>query len=200
MAARTSKERKVGQHHGDAAAALKRAALALIDDGKPLSLRSVAKEAGVSPAAPYHHFGSKDGLMAAIATEGFDQLGVAIAAKAKRKADPVDALETLLSTYITFAVAHPTHYDIMFDQRLSDASAFPSLHKSASTAFERLAAHVAAASQTPQTGADAAFIWAFSHGVVELAKRGLLQQLLGTSSVEQVAKEAARRLTAIAAP
>ena len=69
----TTPSRSVGQHHGDLRAGLLRAALELLHEGgvEALTLRAVARRAGVSPGAPYHHFADKDALLAAVAEDGF---------------------------------------------------------------------------------------------------------------------------------
>ncbi len=63
-------------HHGDLRRALLAAALEAIEESGPaaLSLRDLARRAGVSHAAPAHHFGDKAGLLTALAAEGFDLL------------------------------------------------------------------------------------------------------------------------------
>ena len=61
-------------HHGDLRTALVSAAEGLLASGATLSLRAVAKAAGVSHAAPYHHFANLDALLAAVATRGFHDL------------------------------------------------------------------------------------------------------------------------------
>src|ERR1700749_484813 len=68
-------------HHGDLRRALLRAAVTIIEREGPsaLSLRAVAREAGVSPAAPYHHFKDKAELLDAVAQEGFARLKTALA-------------------------------------------------------------------------------------------------------------------------
>src|SRR4029079_14956503 len=74
----TSSRRKRPYHHGDLEAALLRAAGKLLDkEGvEALSLREVARRAGVSHAAPYRHFPERDALLAALAVEGFEWLAV----------------------------------------------------------------------------------------------------------------------------
>src|ERR1700759_3881967 len=68
-------------HHGDLSRALVDAARRLLEREGPsaLSLRAVAREAGVSPAAPYHHFKDKSELLDAVAMEGFERLKAALA-------------------------------------------------------------------------------------------------------------------------
>src|ERR1700675_4365070 len=68
-------------HHGDLSRSLVAAGRRILEPEAPtaLSLRAVAREAGVSPAAPYHHFKDKSELLDAVAEEGWRELGDAIA-------------------------------------------------------------------------------------------------------------------------
>lgn len=97
-------------HHGDLRRELIRHALAEItENGVPaLSLRELARRAGVSHAAPAHHFGDKTGLLTAIATEGFTLLADTLEAARVR-----GFLETGVA-YVSFAVEHPAHFTVMF--------------------------------------------------------------------------------------
>ena len=102
-------------HHGDLRRALVHAARKIMETEGPLglSLRAVAREAGVSPAAPYHHFRDKAELLAAVAKEGFEDLGHAMAAA--RDAEPEDALTAMGVAYVVFARENPTMYRVMTD-------------------------------------------------------------------------------------
>ena len=99
-------------HHGDLAETLMEAALTHIaaNGTERLSLRALAREAGVSSTAPYRHFPSKRCLLAALATRGFRELK-------RSMSDAVDAATTLEErfaamgrTYVNYAVANPTSY------------------------------------------------------------------------------------------
>jgi AcrR family transcriptional regulator len=79
-----------------------------------LSLRAVAREAGVSPAAPYHHFKDKAELLDAVADEGWQMLDAAMA-KAKAEADRRDKLNALGIAYVCFARENPALYRVMYD-------------------------------------------------------------------------------------
>src|SRR5688572_22189691 len=98
-------------HHGDLRRALLDGAVAAIDEVGPtaMSLRDVARRAGVSHAAPAHHFGDKAGLLSALAAEGFRGL----AAELGRAAATGSFLEVGVA-YVRFAVAHPAHFAVMF--------------------------------------------------------------------------------------
>src|ERR1700760_4711016 len=89
-------------HHGDLRRALIDAATRLLETEGPsaLSLRAVAREAGVSPAAPYHHFKDKSELLEAVAGEGWTQLDAAIAKVRAEAASPVDALDEIGVAYV----------------------------------------------------------------------------------------------------
>ncbi len=108
-------------HHGDLRAALLDAAvLVLAEQGVAgLSLRECARRAGVSHAAPYRHFVSKDALLSAIAAEGFAWLhAVGVAAMAPL-ADPFARLDAYGLAYVRFALAHPHHFRLMFSSECS---------------------------------------------------------------------------------
>lgn len=96
-------------HHGDLRRALLAAALEAIEEVGPtaLSLRDLARRAGVSHAAPAHHFGDKAGLLTALAAQGFDLLAQAL----------VQAGDDLLEAgvaYVDFAVRHRAYFEVMF--------------------------------------------------------------------------------------
>ena len=104
-------------HHGDLRRALVDAARRLLESEGPtaLSLRAVAREAGVSPAAPYHHFKDKGELLDAVAHEGWEMLDEALA-RAKAGAPSLKEKMTELGVaYVCFARDNPALYRIMYD-------------------------------------------------------------------------------------
>ena len=104
--------RGVGQHHGDLRHALISAALELVaeSDAADVTLRAVARRAGVSAAAPYHHFPDKDALLAAVARDGFEALTRVQLAILSGPGSARDRLEELVKQYVLFADGHRTHY------------------------------------------------------------------------------------------
>ena len=104
-------------HHGDLKATILAEAAALVAErgADGLSLRELARAAGVSHAAPAHHFTDRRGLFTALATEGFRMLADALTG-----ARP-DFLDAALA-YVRFALDHPGHYAVMFDKSLYDAA------------------------------------------------------------------------------
>jgi len=107
--------RKDSYHHGDLKAAILGHAATLVAqrgaDG--LSLRELARAAGVSHAAPAHHFTDRRGLFTALATEGYRLLAMALTAARPKFIDAARA-------YVRFALDHPGHYEVMFDKSLYD--------------------------------------------------------------------------------
>src|SRR6202789_4395020 len=93
-------------HHGDLSRALVDAARGILEAEGPaaLSLRAVAREAGVSPAAPYHHFKDKTELLEAVAHQGWDALEVAISAARTNAPTPRDGIAAIGMAYVTFAM------------------------------------------------------------------------------------------------
>ena len=179
----------MGQHHGDLRRALLAAALELVDDGVDPSLRAVARRAGVSAGAPYHHFASKADLLAEVATEGFEALAGEQAAVV---ADGADQLETLVATYVRFARSHRTHYRVMFSDVLTGppSPGEERLQAVAAATFATLAAAVGAANPSlEQTEAHrrARLIWSLAHGVIALDPlRGPLGARQAVVSPEEV--------------
>jgi AcrR family transcriptional regulator len=104
-------------HHGDLRAAILTEAARLVAErgADRVSLRELAREAGVSHAAPAHHFIDRRGLFTALAAQGFELLAAALA-----EARPGFLAAAL--AYVRFAIEHPGHYRVMFDKSLLDPS------------------------------------------------------------------------------
>ncbi len=121
--------KKRAYHHGDLRRTLLEASVGLILERglDELSLREVARRAGVSPAAPYHHFQSRQDLLAALALDGFSMLAESMRT-ARAAVEPAGATERLRATglgYIRFAVSHPAHFRLMFRPSIVPPEALP---------------------------------------------------------------------------
>jgi AcrR family transcriptional regulator len=107
-------------HHGNLHATLLEAARALVEevgiDG--FSLRELARRAGVSPAAPYHHFKDKTALIQALAQESQVRLGISSQQAIEGITDPIQKLSALGVAYVVYAFDHPSEFRIMFRQDL----------------------------------------------------------------------------------
>lgn len=172
-------------HHGDLRTALLAAAEAeLTDKGvEGFSLRSVAKRAGVSHAAPSHHFGDTGGLLTALAAEGFTQFQDTLDA---REAGATDAREKAVRAglgYLEFAVARPTLFRLIFSSVRPDfASA--ELRAAASRAYDHLVGLVATLGGGE---VDVVALWATSHGIADLAAGQRMRTLQGRPPQEREA-------------
>ena len=164
-------------HHGDLRAALLAAAEAELTEAgvERFSLRSVAKRAGVSHAAPAHHFGDAGGLLTALAAEGFRQF---LAAQARREAvaasDPRAQLVAAGLGYVDFAMARPAIFRLLFGSERPDF-ADPDLGHAAQAAYLHLVDQVQAAGG--QSAADEAAVWAIAHGLADLLAAGRMKGL-----------------------
>jgi AcrR family transcriptional regulator len=185
-------DRKIPYHHGDLRAALLVAAEAELADAgiEAFSLRRVARRAGVSHAAPAHHFGDVQGLLTALAAEGFRRL---VAAQAAREAGAApDARSQLVATglgYVDFALANPPLFRLIFGSSRPDHDE-PALAAAGGAAYRQLTARVAAAGG--QDIADVAAAWAMAHGLADLIIAGRLK---GLEALDEAAR--ARAVKAI---
>ena len=165
-------------HHGDLRAALVDAALTIVlnDGAAALSLRGVARAAGVSAMAPYHHFEDRAALVAAVAAIGFDRLYASkLAALAQTPGDAVASLVAGARAYVEFIVGNPELYRLMNGPEAADRAACSALAIAAARPGAKLAALVAALGPltvAPPVAAQA--IWAFAHGLGLLAIGGYL--------------------------
>lgn len=103
-------------HHGDLRRALMDGALALIRERglQALSLREVASQAGVSAAAPYHHFADKAALVRALGFEALGELDARmVAAEATAPDDPLERLLAIGGAYVRFALERPEYAAVM---------------------------------------------------------------------------------------
>ena len=164
-------------HHGDLRAALLAAAeQELAERGiEAFSLRSVAKRAGVSHAAPAHHFGDQQGLLTALAADGFRRFLTAQAAREARAApDPRAQLVAAGLGYIDFALERPALFRLLFGSKRPDY-AQPDLRTAADAAYGHLVAQCAAAGG--QGPVDVAAVWATAHGLADLIAAGRLHTI-----------------------
>lgn len=181
-------------HHGDLRRALIVAAeTELTEKGvESFSLRGVAKRAGVSHGAPAHHFGDTQGLLTALAAQGYGRF---IEAQNLRQAEGrTDARAHLVASglgYIDFATQNPALFRLMFSSERPDKSS-DLLSTAADAAFEKLVGEVKKiTSSDPYTDelamTDVLASWAVVHGLADLMIAGRLGRasFLATMTPEQ---------------
>lgn len=163
--------------HGGLRQVLLHAALGILaEHGVPgLTLREVARRAGVSSMAPYRHFAAKDALLAAVAEEGFRRLGQRLADTPH--ADPLADLAAQGAAYVRFACEEPALYRLMFGPFLRCFADHPGLREAMAAARAALTRAVAAAlpEADAATREDVALAcWSLSHGLASLLVDGRL--------------------------
>lgn len=176
---------RAAYHHGALRAALLVAGEAeLAERGvEGFSLRSVAKRAGVSHAAPAHHFGDVGGLLTALAAEGFRQFQAMLEAEEAGAADARDRAIRAGFGYMRFATSRPALFKLIFAAEKPDFTD-ADLGAAAETAYRHLVALVEALGGGP---ADVAALWAMSHGLADLARGQRLRTLLCLPKAEREA-------------
>jgi AcrR family transcriptional regulator len=174
-------------HHGDLRDALLKAAEKILErDGLPgLTLRAVAREAGVSHAAPAHHFGDLTGLVSELAAIGFRQFNAAMRAAGEIGTTPTEKGRARATAYVDYARAHPGMYTLMFRAERLDMKR-PALDEAAEAAFASLVGAVGAdrketiAEQTLtlDQAADIVRAWSLVHGFTSLLLDDRLHDVL----------------------
>jgi AcrR family transcriptional regulator len=184
---------KHGYHHGDLKNALIEEALrqTASHGAHSLSLREVARSAGVSHAASYRHFRGKEDLLAAIAEQGFVMLAHALhTAIEKHPDDPVAAFHASGVAYVAFGVEHPEYLQVMFGGVLSDFGPWPALQEAGQRAYHLLKGAVHAALQTGRIHGDEDAIalasWSLVHGLTQLIVGGQIAR--GKQSAQGLAE------------
>jgi AcrR family transcriptional regulator len=198
----TSVQQKDAYHHGDLKRALITAALQLVTEKGPkgFTLSEAARRAGVSNAAPYRHFASREDLLATIALQGFEDLRKALAA-VETMPDPVARVVALGGVYVRWAVEHSAHYEVMFGKEARGFESGGWLAAAGHRAFDVLVEAI-------QEGQAAGIIrrgdplsvagptWALMHGVASLQIGGDFRAVGIVEAVDDLATRAVAALLA----
>jgi AcrR family transcriptional regulator len=179
-------------HHGDLRRTLLDEALVAIERDGPagLSLRELARRVGVSHAAPAHHFGDKEGLLTAVAIEGFDLFAGELNAAFARTGS---FLEVGVA-YVLFAVRHRAHFEVMFRPELLRAGD-PALDAARQRSRDALYGTIGSVPLPPDADTLRAGVaaWALVHGLATLYLDGNLPRELGDDP-ETIARSIAGQL------
>jgi AcrR family transcriptional regulator len=129
-------------HHGDLKAALVDGAIELIVERgvRRFSLAELSRRLGVTVAAPYRHFASRDELLAAVAVRALRAFGEALAAQSSETDPPQQRLAAMASAYVRFAAEQPALFGVVFDVGLDKKQRYPQLRE----AYEELEGMLAA--------------------------------------------------------
>ncbi|MDX6608587.1 MAG: hypothetical protein QOF85_512 [Solirubrobacterales bacterium] len=172
-------------HHGDLRAACLSAALELLEEEgeAALSLRAVARRAGVSPAAPYRHYEDREALVSAVAAVGYRELAERLAAAHPAPSTP-EQLASVAVAYVQFALKRPALFRIMFGEPCDRDNE----ERVAATAAVSLYLHEIVARCFPQSDPEALApaIWALVHGLAFLYLDGKLDATTPAALVDRV--------------
>lgn len=191
----------------DVARAVLDAAIEIIATDGPdqVSMREVARRAGVSHQAPYHHFTDRAGIFAAISEEGFRTFTDEIRRTFDASSDP---LADCLRAYVGFALAHPGHFRVMFRSDICGIRTHQATQTEADGAFLALldlSARVGADAAPGDALALAVAIWSQAHGLATLLVDGPLADKLPPETaindmVDAVARIVAPRFGPVPSP
>jgi len=192
-------------HHGSLRETLLETAVEVVVESglAALSLRELARRAGVSSAAPYRHFPDKEAVLRAVATQGFERFDKALARTAKQfeDASALEAVERLGVAYVRFAARQPNLFRFIFgpaapaagvDAELDEARRRAAGHLP--RALARLQAEGVATSSSIEELTELA--WALVHGVAVLNLDGLVGDG-GAKSAERLAERVIKQLGAL---
>jgi AcrR family transcriptional regulator len=188
-----SPETKLHYHHGDLRRALIDASLVLIaqEGFSALTLREVARRAGVTHAAPYRHFADKEALLAAVAEEGFRSMASQMRERMAQVSGPVEQLGACGTAYVLFAVQNPSHFRVMFGPHFSHPQDRSKIGSGDGDAFGLLVSGLVECQRAGlmREGAPlplALAAWSLVHGLASLLVDGVLQP--PETGVEELAR------------
>ena len=146
-----------------------------------LSIRGVSERCGYSAPTIYHHFGDKQGLVAALLEERFRAAYDAMAA-IPQSSQPASHLRAMARVFVSFAVAHPGHYRLLMAHGIGEEESVPSASEARALVREDLE-ELDRRGHLATSDLDAAFdvLWAMLHGVIslqiDLSREGLAKGL-----------------------
>ncbi len=158
-------------HHGDLRGELIEATRQVLEaEGvEAVTIARIARECGVSVAAPYRHFSDKQALLGAVARIGFSELRDALAGAARTGGDPLDRLTRAGVAYVDHALAHPELFRLMFSAALRDRQ-----HEAGPAALDGLRTLVEPLELTVDLEVAVRAAWALAHGLASLRLGGML--------------------------
>ena len=186
-----AKARAVSERTGDLRERVLAASIQLIEaEGlSALSMREVARRAGVSHQAPYNHFADRETILGAIAEQGFVMLGDRMARARDAGGAPHDVIAAIGRAYVEFAVAHPAHFRVMFRPELVDIENCPGAKEEGDRTFGVVTevVHQAVLAGLPPFPSEEAIVtmcWSLGHGLACLILDGPLARKLPHAALD----------------
>jgi AcrR family transcriptional regulator len=159
-----------------------------------LTMRTLGESLGVSRSALYRHFADKQALLTAAGGEGFSMLRQAVAEAWEQNGHGSIGFEAMAKAYVQFAVAHPSHYRVMFGGFIESTAKDEGFIGEAKAAFQALVDALVEQQNTGVARGDdpvlmARFVWALVHGISMLLIDGQLGETGQREELEQYAIE-----------
>ena len=141
--------------------------IAELEGWSNVTVRRLSDEISYSQPVLYAHFGSREGILTAVAIEGFQEIGLALE-KARKRVKRGSAVESVAAAYLEFAASSPALYEVMFSLSLSvpfgDAATPPELRFGFSQLMELFQG------QSSESAVLSELFWANLHGIAELTR------------------------------
>lgn len=186
----------------DVRSSILEASIALMNEGGlgSLSMREVARRAGVSHQAPYHYFADREAILAELAGDGFDRLYDYMVSAIGLARDKAGKNRAMGEAYIRFALNNPEVFRLMFRCEMVDLANYPEAKEKADKCFQLVADTLGAVITADKTSADLAPViaaWSTAHGLATLMLEGKLGEAFGETLDQR--EEAAKRILAFSA-
>ena len=168
----------------DVRSSILEASIALMNEGGlgSLSMREVARRAGVSHQAPYHYFADREAILAELAGDGFDRLYDYMVSAIGLARDKAGKNRAMGEAYIRFALNNPEVFRLMFRCEMVDLANYPEAKEKADKCFQLVADTLGAVITADKTSADLAPViaaWSTAHGLATLMLEGKLGEAFG---------------------
>jgi AcrR family transcriptional regulator len=161
------------------------------------SMREVARRAGVSHQAPYHHFPDREAILAALVAEGFAGLRERALTAIAAERDPASRLTALGKAYVGFAIDNPAHFKLMFRSELVRAERHAEAKACAESVYAVLVATAGDVAEEKYGRPDPTLVlaaWSLAHGLATLMLEGKLDREFATGRERMAAAHAAMEM------
>ncbi len=181
-------------HHGDLKAAILDAAEIMLAEKtlEAVSMRELARKAGVSSGAPYHHFTDRVGLISALCQRGFSRLHESLVKGWDR-----DGIKGMIGNYLKFAHQNQALYQLMFSVEATEGDLIDVLAPYASPVFvflEEKIKQMKGSKCNSQDNLTSVSVWCFMHGLASLSAASPLQEKIGRKNLKDYAFETVKKM------
>jgi AcrR family transcriptional regulator len=174
----------------DVRASILSASLDLMNQGglAALSMREVARRAGVSHQAPYHYFADRESILAELVRDGFDKLTGYLDDSLRHVRSYDDSIVAMGEAYVAFALDHSAQFRLMFRSEMVESSRHPETHAAADRTFDLCVKIVTGKDNCndPKEMTPVIAAWSMAHGLATLYLEGKLTQSTGDTRAERL--------------